>query len=167
MRSLGIMAIGLAALGWYAAARLPADLDRLGPGGQTAPTAGPADEAWNRIDIAAGGDGHFVLTAQVEGVPIPFLVDSGATMVVLSPDAARRIGLARGRLRYDQRVQTANGPARVAPVRLREVRIGQLAQRDVEASVIETPMQLSLLGMSFLSRLDRWEVRDGRLSLYW
>jgi aspartyl protease family protein len=160
-----MMAIGVAALSWLMAGELP--LPQPSPRSSAKTSAPPADPGWNRIDIAAGPDGHFVLTARVEGVPVTFMVDSGATAVVLAPDAARRVGLARGRLRYDQRVQTANGVIKAAPVRLREVRIGQLAQRDVEASVIDTPMQISLLGMSFLSKLERWEVRDGKLSLYW
>lgn len=168
MRSLGVMMVAIAAAGWLAAARFPLPEPRT----QVAATGRPgvpaaAETGWHRVEIAAGPDGHFVLDAAVEGVPVTFLVDSGATTVVLSSDAARRLGLGAGRLRYTHKVTTANGVVRAAPVRLRELRIGQLALRDVEAAVLETPLQTSLLGMSFLRRLERWEVRDGRLALYW
>ena len=56
---------------------------------------------------------------------------------------------------------------RLAPVTLRELRIGQLSRRGLDAVVNEAPMAVSLLGMSFLSRLEGWEAKDGRLMLYW
>lgn len=168
MRSLGVMMVAIAAAGWLVAARLPPREAGLtaAPGGRAAPPAA-ADQGWHRVEIAARADGHFVVDAAVDGVPVRFLVDSGATTVVLASEAARRLGLVGGRLRYTHKVTTANGVVRAAPVRLRELRIGQLALRDVEAAVLETPLQTSLLGMSFLRRLERWEVRDGRLVLYW
>jgi aspartyl protease family protein len=167
VRSLGVMMVAIAAAGWLAAARFPLPETAAKVTETGAPAAPAGETGWHRVEIAAGPDGHFVLDAAVEGVPVTFLVDSGATAVVLSSDAARRLGLVGGRLRFTHKVTTANGVVRAAPVRLRELRIGQLALRDVEAAVLETPLQTSLLGMSFLRRLDRWEVRDGRLALYW
>ena len=87
--------------------------------------------------------------------------------MVLSPEDARRIGLTPDRLRFTERYRTANGTVRAAPVELREIRIGQLAQRYVPASVNEAPIGISLLGMSFLGRLESWAVEGGRLALYW
>ncbi len=119
------------------------------------------------VEIEAGRNGHFELRAEVDGRTVRFLVDTGATMVMLTPEDARRIGFARGRLTFDGLVSTANGIARVARVNLREITIGELTVRDVGALVGQRPMALSLLGMNFLRRLDGYEVRDGRLVLRW
>ena len=75
-------------------------------------------------------------------------------------------GIARSELVFNRRVSTANGPARMAPVTLREVRIGQLSIYDVPAAVLEN-LNISLLGMSFLGRLQGYEMRDGKLSINW
>ncbi len=124
-------------------------------------------DGWNRITIPADPRGHFLVEAEVNGTPVTFLVDSGASSVVLSPEDARRIGLTPDRLRFTERYRTANGTVRAAPVELREIRIGQLAQRFVPASINEAPIGVSLLGMSFLGRLESWSVEGGRLALYW
>lgn len=130
--------------------------------------SGPAtNDGWNRLVIPADPRGHFLVDAEVNGTTITFLVDTGASSVVLSPQDARRVGLGPERLRFTERFGTANGTVRAAPVELREIRIGQLAQRYVPASVNEAPMGVSLLGMSFLGRLESWSVESGRLALYW
>jgi aspartyl protease family protein len=67
---------------------------------------------------------------------------------------------------FNGRVQTANGTARMAPVTLREIRIGQLSIYDVHAGVLEN-LNVSLLGMSFLSRWQGYEMRDGKLTISW
>lgn len=126
-----------------------------------------AQDGWNRLTIPADPRGHFLVDAEVNGTTITFLVDTGASSVVLSPQDARRVGLGPERLRFTERFGTANGTVRAAPVELREIRIGQLAQRYVPASVNEAPMGISLLGMTFLSRLESWSVEGGRLALYW
>jgi aspartyl protease family protein len=162
LRSFIWIAIALIAAMGLVATRLPAGI---------APSEPPARQAdrggWNRIVVAADDRGHFLLTAEVNGTPVTFLVDSGASTVVLSPDDARRIGMPPERLRFTERFRTANGMVRAAPVELREIRIGQLAQRYVPASVNEAPLGVSLLGMTFLSRLESWSVEGGRLALYW
>jgi aspartyl protease family protein len=126
-----------------------------------------SSDGWNRMVIPADPRGHFLVEAEVNGTAVTFLVDTGASSVVLSPDDARRAGLTPERLRFTERYRTANGTVRAAPVELREIRIGQLAQRYVPASVNEAPMGISLLGMTFLSRLESWSVEGGRLALYW
>jgi len=119
------------------------------------------------LTIAAGRGGHFLVDARVEGTPIRFLVDTGATGVVLSPSDARRIGLRVRDRDYTREAHTANGIVRTAPVRLSDIRIGPLTVRGVEATVNERPMGISLLGMTFLSRLDGYEVVGDRLILRW
>lgn len=152
------LAVGGGDRSWLAAAGAPA----------ARPTAGrAATDGWNRIDIRAGPGGHFLLEAQVDGVPVRFVVDSGASGIVLSPEDGARLGYSRAGLRYSQRFQTANGVVRAAPVTLRELRVGQLALHRLEASVNEAPIGVSLLGMSFLNRLEAWEARGDRLVLYW
>jgi aspartyl protease family protein len=111
--------------------------------------------------------GHFYVEARVEGVPIRFLVDTGASRVVLSQADARRIGIDPARLGYSLRIATANGEARAASVMLTAIEVRDHRVEGVRALVNEAPMSHSLLGMSFLDRLDGYEVRDGALVLRW
>jgi aspartyl protease family protein len=109
----------------------------------------------NTIVYTANERGHVVLDAAVNGAPVLMLVDTGASLVTLTPADARSAG-----------INTANGTARMAPVTLREIRIGQLSLYDVPAAVLEH-LNVSLLGMSFLSRLQGYEMRDGKLTITW
>jgi len=123
--------------------------------------------AASELLIRANGAGHFLIDADVGRAKIRFLVDTGATMVVLSPEDARRAGLSEDRLNFSREVSTANGNVRVAPVTLRKFKVGQIVLRDVEAVVNSAPMRVSLLGMSFLRRLDGWQVKGDKLYLAW
>ena len=120
----------------------------------------------NTIVYAANQRGHVILEAAVNGAPVRMLVDTGASLVTLTPQDARAAGIAPGELVYNARVNTANGAARMAPVTLREIRIDQLSIYDVPAAVLEN-LNLSLLGMSFLTRLQGYEMRDGKLTITW
>ena len=117
--------------------------------------------------IEAGPGGHFVVEAIVNGTPLPFLIDTGASDIVLTMRDARRLGLEPAALRFDRRFRTANGEVRVAAVRLRELRLGQLRLFDVDAWVNQGRLGISLLGMSFLRRLRSYEVVGQRLILRW
>jgi aspartyl protease family protein len=117
--------------------------------------------------IDAGPHGHFLVEEVVNGVPIDFMVDTGASHVVLSLQDARKLGFTPTNLQFTQAFQSANGTVRAAPVELRELRIGQLSLFDLEASVNGGPLPISLLGMSFLQRLSSYEVARGRLILRW
>ena len=108
-----------------------------------------------------------MLDAVVDGVPLTFLVDTGASDIVLTLDDARELGFLPQDLEFSQRFRTANGEVRGAPVRLRELRIGQFSLYDLDASVNEAPLAISLLGMGFLEQLAGYEVEDGRLILRW
>jgi aspartyl protease family protein len=120
----------------------------------------------NTIVYVANQRGHVILDAAVNGAPVRMLVDTGASLVTLTPQDARAAGIAPSELVYNARVNTANGAARMAPVTLREIRIDQLTLYDVPAAVLEN-LNLSLLGMSFLTRLQGYEMRDGRLTITW
>ena len=117
--------------------------------------------------IPASRNGHFMVTAEVEDVEILFLVDTGASQVILTIEDAERLGHSVDSLEFSERFQTANGAIRGAPLLLSELRIGDLEIEDVRASVIRSPMSTSLLGMSFLSRLEGYEVGEEGLILRW
>jgi len=124
-------------------------------------------EAWNSIALERDASGHYRVEASVNGLPVDFLVDTGASQVVLSPADAARLGFRADRLRFSGRASTANGMVALAPMKLRELRIGQLSRRGVDAMVNGAEMPSSLLGMSFLAGLEGWEARGDRLMLYW
>jgi aspartyl protease family protein len=136
------------------------------PAQPAAPPA-PLADGWNSIAVTRDALGQYRVQASVNGAPIEFLVDTGASHVVLAPADAARAGLRTGELRFSGRASTANGEVALAPVTLREIRIGQFGRRDVPAMVNQVPMSVSLLGMSFLSSLASWEARGDRLMLYW
>ena len=105
------------------------------------------------------------MVALVDGVKIKFLVDTGATDVVLNSGDAMRLGLNFKQLSFDKIYQTANGIVRGAPVKLGRVKIGPIEITNVRASVNGADMTNSLLGMSFLSRIGGYEVIGDRLTL--
>jgi aspartyl protease family protein len=117
------------------------------------------------VEIVGSGGG-FSIAAQVNGARVSMALDTGASSVVLTQDAAKAAGLPLEVLAYTVTVDTANGRARAAPVTLDRVAVGSIVARSVPA-LIAPPGQLrvSLLGMSFLKRLDSWEVRGDRLLL--
>ncbi len=120
----------------------------------------------NALLFRANREGHVELDAVVNGAPVRFLVDTGATMVVLTMRDAAAAGLSRTNLDFSIRTSTANGVGRAAPVKLRELRIGQFSATDVPAAVVEN-LRISLLGQTFLKRLDSYQMRDGVLTLNW
>ncbi|BDA82641.1 membrane protein [Aureimonas sp. SA4125] len=116
--------------------------------------------------LQADSDGHFRTEARLNGRPIAVLVDTGATYVSMSETTARRLGLQIRSDAFRFKAQTANGETAVALATLDRVTIGQVDVRDVEALVTKGDvMPTTLLGMSFLSKLKRFDVEDGRLSL--
>ncbi|MEE8333900.1 MAG: TIGR02281 family clan AA aspartic protease [Alphaproteobacteria bacterium] len=117
------------------------------------------------VTVRQSQGGHFRVDVLVEGVSLHMLVDTGATLVTLSPADAKRIGIDLDRLIYSQRFRTANGEVLGAAIRLREIRIGPIVLRNVRASVNRAPMDASLLGQSFLNRLGGYTVKNGQLTL--
>jgi aspartyl protease family protein len=122
--------------------------------------------AGRSVELRAGAFGHYRAQAEINGRQVDVLIDSGASLVVLSHEDAEGIGLRLRAQDYWQRVSTANGATRVAPVMLDRIRIGDVSVRHVEAAVSE-PGKLgqSLLGMTFLGRLQRVDMRGGVLIL--
>lgn len=120
-----------------------------------------------RLEVPIGRDGHAYLTAQVNGVDVRFVVDTGASMVALSRDDARRVGLDPDRLAYFGLAQTANGRVSTAPVTLDSVVIGDFSASKVPGVVISGDVGMSLLGMTFLNRFGRVSFEGNRLVLEW
>ena len=144
-----------AAIGWRI-------LGVLVPGLPVAEGSGDAA----RIAVVRSERGGFTLRAEVDGVAIDFLIDSGASTVVLSAGDAARLGAGATGLRYTVPVATANGRGYAAPLSIGEIRVGDIVVKDLPALVARPgALRQSLLGMNFLDRLSGWEVSGDRLIL--
>ncbi|MEO5347089.1 MAG: TIGR02281 family clan AA aspartic protease [Magnetococcus sp. YQC-9] len=124
-------------------------------------------QAPGSLSVFKSSDGHFYVEPRIQGVSIRMLVDTGASDIVLTRDAARRIGLNPDQLDYTLQYRTANGMTRAAPVVLEELRLGDLVLRRVPASVNAGSAHNSLLGMAFFKRLDSYEVKNDMLTMRW
>lgn len=134
--------------------------------GQLVPSE-PRGSAGGEIVLTRATDGHFYADAFVNGKRVRFLVDTGASRVVLSQDDAERIGLDPASLHYTQPVGTANGMAMNAAVRLDYIMLGNIRVEDVRAGVTRSgAMDGSLLGMSFLERLGGYRIEGDTLYLW-
>jgi aspartyl protease family protein len=119
------------------------------------------------VQIPRGHGGEFALKAKINGVIAPMVIDTGATSVVLTYETAKAAGLPLELLEYNVDVETAGGRTRAARLTLDRLAIGKLVERSVPALVVpHGQMKTNLLGMSFLDRLERWEVRADRLMLH-
>jgi len=119
----------------------------------------------NRIIVPRARDNHYYLTLEVNNTPVRFVVDTGATDMVLSGEDAARAGLDPAELRYTGTASTANGIVRTAYVRLDQVTLAHVTDRNVPAVVNEGEMNQSLLGMGYLQRWGRIEIAGGELIL--
>ena len=118
------------------------------------------------VEVARTMNGDFAVNAQVNGAAVAMVLDTGASSVVLTREDAKAAGLPLEILNYTTSVDTANGRTRAAPVTLDRIAIGSLVERSIEALVAQPgQLKVSLLGMSFLNRLQSWEVRGDRLLL--
>ena len=126
---------------------------------------GPANSGGRRVVLTADGQGHFLPQGQINGKSVQFMVDTGATVIALGESEAKRINLA-----YEQgqkvMLSTANGDVTGFRTVLREIRLGDIVVRNVEAVVLpERALSMSLLGNSFLGKLQGYEVQTGRMVL--
>ncbi|HVJ54989.1 MAG TPA: TIGR02281 family clan AA aspartic protease [Aliidongia sp.] len=117
------------------------------------------------VSFTRAQDQHFWIDAVVDGEPVHFLVDTGASGVVLSRADAERLGFRWNRLAFTQIFETANGTTRGAPVELRQIRIGSIRFDHVGATVNEGELKQSLLGMRLLERLGSIEIRNDTLTI--
>ena len=118
------------------------------------------------ISIPRDARGHFQTEGRIEGQRIGFMVDTGASVVALNEKSAARFGFRPQRSDYNATVSTANGNIKAARTRLAMLDIGGLVVRDVDAMVLpDEALSENLLGLSFLSKLKRFEYANGRLVL--
>lgn len=127
----------------------------------------PASQAGIRsISISRDPRGHFQTDGRIDGQRIDFMVDTGASVIALNEASAARFGLRPSRADYNATVTTANGTIKAARTRLPMVDVGGIVVRDVDAMVLpDEALSENLLGLSFLSRLKRFEYAGGKLVL--
>ena len=149
--------------GWIAdAAREPAvEMVATTGGPQVEALSGPGGE----VRVPAAHDGHYWVRASVNGQSVRFLVDTGASDVVLSRATARRVGIDVEALRFDRMGMAANGPVRAASARVERLVIGPIAREDMPVSVLDGEADINLLGMRFLRTLDSFAIERGEMVL--
>ena len=123
-------------------------------------------QAEGAIVLRKSYDGHFYADALVNGIPIRFVVDTGASSIALSQQDAEALGIDLAALNYNGRAMTANGDVRTARVQLDSLTLGPITTRNLSASVTEGMAFGSLLGMSYLSKFEKLEISEDRMVLY-
>ncbi len=169
MRSIMIMAALLVGLGTIMAEL--ADKMTSSPAlaknvSQKAPVEAPVRTGGRSLSIPSDARGHFLTEGRIDGQRIGFLVDTGASVVALNEKSAARFGFRPNRSDYTTTVSTANGTIKAARTRLAMVELDGIVVRDVDAMVLpDEALSENLLGLSFLSKLKRFEYSGGRLVL--
>jgi aspartyl protease family protein len=136
------------------------------PPQRTVAVATPAQASGRSLSIPRDARGHFQTEGRIDGQRIGFMVDTGASVVALNETSAARFGLRPSRGDYNATVTTANGTIKAARTRLAMIEIGGLVVRDVDAMVLpDEALSENLLGLSFLSRLRRFEYANGQMVL--
>jgi len=120
----------------------------------------------NAITFRADNNGHYRVNAEINGEKVDFMIDTGATSVVLTMNDAEKIGFNIDDLTFVAPASTANWVVYNAPIRLNALSVGPIRVESVEGFVNQGELDISLLGMSFLNRLSDYEVKNGLLTLY-
>jgi aspartyl protease family protein len=116
------------------------------------------------VELARAGSGEFQIATQVNGVRVPMVLDTGASSVMLTRDAAIAAGLPVEMIKYTVNIETANGRAHAAAATIDRIAVGGIVEHAVPALIAQPgTLKTSLLGMSFLSRLQGWEVRGDKV----
>ena len=169
MRNLMILAAVLVGLGTYMAQVA----DKMSPASASASTSPKqvpaqtvAQASGRSLDIPRDARGHFQTDGRIEGQRVNFMIDTGASMIALNERSAARFGLRPARGDFNATVTTANGTIKAARTRLAMVDVGGLVVRDVDAMVLpDEALSENLLGLSFLSKLRRFEYANGKMVL--
>lgn len=122
------------------------------------------ETASGELRVRQAPDGHFWVTAQVNGEDVRFLIDSGATTTSISRDTARRVGI-EPRSGFQAMVQTANGIVMVDRGRAERLKVGPIERRDVAVHISDAFGDMNVIGMNFLSTLSAWGVEGRTLVL--
>jgi aspartyl protease family protein len=171
MRNIVITAAVMAGLGVFMAQMA----DKITPATAAAVAAKPsatiamaasAPSGARTLSIPRDFRGHFATEGRIDGQRIAFMVDTGASVIALNESSAARFGLRPVPNQYTVRVSTANGTIKAAPTRIAMVEVGGLVVRDVDAMVLpDEALSENLLGLSFLSKLRRFEYANGTMVL--
>jgi aspartyl protease family protein len=152
----GVMPRVMGSVGNRSAVEAPQPVKRVEPA--------PQSSAYRTVTVRADRLGHFQVEGSVDGRRLDFMVDTGATVVALREADAGKLGIFPSPRDYTGLTSTANGTIRVAPVRLPSLEVNGIRVYDVNAVVIpDHALSVNLLGMSFLSRVRRFEMANGRL----
>jgi len=174
MRNLMIFCAVLVALGSFMAQMAdrwtpaPAAAKAAPPTVQTATaqTVAVAQTGTRSLSIPRDARGHFQTNGRIDGQRVDFMVDTGASVVALNEKSAARFGLRPSPGDYKATVNTANGTIKAAPTRIAMIELGGLIVRDVDAMVLpDEALSENLLGLSFLSKLKRFEYANGKMVL--
>jgi len=169
MRNIVITAAIMAGLGVFMAQMA----DKMTPAAAStsaaqlvAPEAPAGQTALRSLSIPRDTRGHFSTEGHVDGQRVDFMVDTGASVVALNETSAARFGLRPSRGDYNANVATANGTIKAARTRIAMLKVGDLMVRDVDAMVLpDEALSENLLGLSFLSKLRRFEYANGQMVL--
>lgn len=132
--------------------------------GEINPTAARTNESGELV-INLSQDGHFYMDVIVNGVAMRFMIDTGASDIVIGVADAKKIGLDPKKLVFNKPYRTANGTSWGASITLRELEVGNIKFRNVAASVNNADMGMALLGMSFLRQFKKYEFYRDQLIL--
>ena len=125
-----------------------------------------AQRSERTVEIVRGRGGDFQVAAQINGTRVAMALDTGASAVVLTQEAAKAAGLPLELLSYTVQMETANGRTRAASVTLDRLVVGGIIERSVPALIAQPgQLRVSLLGMTFLNRLESWQVQGDRLTM--
>lgn len=167
LSSLGVMALAVASAlttaWWLNHADARGQAHAATPAPIHAPAHAPA--LGGPAQVLKAADGHYWADALIDGKAVRVMVDTGASVVVLTPADAVRLGLRLKTGDFSATVITASGPVRAAPVGLRTVAVAGARVEDVEALVVERGLPHSLLGMSYLGRLSSFSATPSEITL--
>ena len=127
----------------------------------------PVSTGPREMTISASEGGGYYVDGTINGAPARFAIDTGASGIVLSPEDAARAGIDVAHLDYSLPVETAHGASFNASARVDRLVVGQIELHDVEVEINKSSMGSSLLGMTFLKRLDSFGVENGRFVMRW
>lgn len=170
LRSVVVGGAIIAGVAFLVPMMLEGRIEPSGSAGSQAPAAAkppaPPPATGRGVRMEADGRGHFIGEFRLNGRAAEAMIDTGASAVAINRSTARRIGLSPANSDFIHPVSTANGTTHAAQVLINRIEIGGIAVRDVPALVLEdTALSGTLIGMSFLSKLRRYQVENGRLFL--
>lgn len=171
MRQIFIFATAMLAAGAFAARYADSAVEKQPDAAQAAvvqPAYEPREPVSSGRSLIVESDrqGHFQVEARVEGRFVDFVVDTGASLVVLRESTAAMVGINPQARDYTGYAVTANGKVRAAPAKIERIEVGGITVYDVPAMILpDQALSKNLLGVSFLSRLKRYEYANGRLVL--